>query len=114
MPSFLVKKQFLIVALCSGLLGHAFLSTSLKAQEYKTQNYKSKTPSYNAPSTSFLGLTGLNLIPSARHDKVGVVRTGASFLDPYAHVYMGAQIAKPLYINFRQSYEIPSFSRGTP
>ncbi len=59
-------------------------------------------------STNYLGMVGLNTIPSARMDKEGTVRAGASTLDPYNHAFLGMQIAKPLYVNLRQSMLISS------
>jgi hypothetical protein len=108
MPHFMLNKPLLMMT----LFGSVFLNFSAQGQDYKSQNYKSRTPSYNAPSTNFLGVTGLNLIPSSRHDKIGTIRLNASTLDPYIHTSMGVQIAEPLYLNFRQSYEVPSFDKG--
>lgn len=43
-------------------------------------------------------------------DKVGTIRTQLSYLDPYAHAFIGAQIAAPLYIGIRQTAEFSSLS----
>lgn len=55
---------------------------------------------------TILGPLGLNTIPSARMDLPGTVRAGISTLDPYAHSYLGFQIAPPLYVQLRQSAEV--------
>lgn len=57
---------------------------------------------YSATSTGFLGL---NTVPSARMGRVGDVRIGTAFADPYMHGYFGVQVAEPLFINLRQSAE---------
>jgi len=59
-------------------------------------------------STDITGSIGLNTVPSARMDKPGTVRIGASTSDPYDHAFMGVQIAKPLYVNLRQSMQVSS------
>jgi hypothetical protein len=59
-------------------------------------------------SPNLYGALGLNTIPSARMDAPGTVRAGVSTLDPYAHSWLGLQIAKPLSITLRQSAEISS------
>lgn len=51
------------------------------------------------------GPLGLNTVPNARMDDVGTVRLGVSTLDPYAHSYLGFQLAEPLYIQLRQTAE---------
>lgn len=57
-------------------------------------------------SPSLYGPLGLNTVPSARMDKSGTVRAGIAALDPYAHSWLGVQIANPLYIGLRQSAEV--------
>lgn len=57
-------------------------------------------------STTIYGPLGLNTIPTARMDPQGTIRAQLSTLDPYAHTGLGIQIAKPLYINLRQTAEI--------
>jgi hypothetical protein len=59
-------------------------------------------------SSSLMGPVGLNTIPSARMDKAGTVKLGASTLDPYQHTFIGFQLADPVYIQLRQSAEISS------
>ena len=61
-------------------------------------------------STFLNGPLGLNTVPNARMDEQGTIRTGLSTLDPYWHSYIGFQIAKPLYIQLRQSAETSSLS----
>jgi hypothetical protein len=61
-----------------------------------------------ARSTDYMGLIGLNTIPSARMDEEGTMRAGASHADPHNHVFIGLQVAKPLYINLRQSMLVSS------
>lgn len=56
-----------------------------------------------SPSTS--GFLGLNTIPSARLSEAGTIRGGVSALDPFVHGFIGAQIATPLYVQFRQTSE---------
>ena len=63
-------------------------------------------------SAALTGFLGLNTIPSARMDKVGTVRLGASTLDPYTHGFIGVQIASPLHINFRQTAEISNITEN--
>jgi hypothetical protein len=60
------------------------------------------------PSTNATGMTGLNTVPSARMDRPGTMRLGVSTSDPYNHAFIGFQIAKPLYVNLRQTMEISS------
>jgi hypothetical protein len=52
-----------------------------------------------------LGPRGLNTVPNARMDAPGTIKAGISNSDPYLHGYIGFQIAKPLYIQLRQSAE---------
>ncbi len=59
-------------------------------------------------SVNTTGMIGLNTVPSARMDPAGTMRGGVSTSDPYNHAFLGMQIAKPLYINLRQSMEISS------
>ncbi len=61
---------------------------------------------YTPAATGFLGL---NTVPNARMDDIGTLRVGVSILDPYAHSFIGVQIAKPLSITLRQSAEVSSF-----
>lgn len=60
------------------------------------------------PSVTQTGMTGLNTIPSARMDSPGTIRVGLSHGDPYNHAFIGFQVAKPLYINLRQTMEVSS------
>lgn len=69
---------------------------------------KVASASEHNPSTSTTGIIGLNTVPTARMDKEGTIRFGASHLDPHNHAFMGMQIAKPLYINLRQSMLVSS------
>ncbi len=55
-----------------------------------------------------MGMTGLNTVPTARMDAPGTARIGVSHLDPHNHAFIGFQIAKPLYINLRQSMMVSS------
>lgn len=61
---------------------------------------------YTPAMTGFLGL---NTVPNARMDDIGTLLAGVSILDPYAHSFIGVQIAKPLSIVLRQSAEISNF-----
>lgn len=54
------------------------------------------------------GMIGLNTVPSARMEKAGTMRIGAGHTDPYNHAYLGFQIAKPLYVNLRQTMLVSS------
>lgn len=59
--------------------------------------------------SSFLsGPLGLNTIPNARMDEGGTISAGVSTLDPYAHAFIGFQLADPLYIGVRQTAETSS------
>ena len=62
----------------------------------------------NKSSPFLLGPLGLNAIPNARMDAPGTLRAGVSTLDPYAHSWLGFQLAAPLYVQLRQSAEISS------
>lgn len=53
-------------------------------------------------------MVGLNTVPTARMDRAGILRIGASHLDPYNHAYAGIQLASPLYVNLRQSMLVSS------
>lgn len=66
----------------------------------------------HAANPSLMGPLGLNTVPSARMDASGTARLSVSTLDPYAHVHLGFQIAKPLYIGLRQSAEISSLTES--
>jgi len=57
-------------------------------------------------SATLQGPLGLNTVPSARMSQAGTVTAGISTLDPYAHAYIGFQVAPPLSINLRQSAEV--------
>lgn len=59
-------------------------------------------------SVNTTGSIGLNTVPSARMDEAGAARIGISHSDPYNHAFLGMQIAKPLYINLRQSMLVSS------
>ncbi len=59
-------------------------------------------------STNYRGTIGLNTVPSARMDEAGTTRIGLSHTDPHNHAFLGMQIAKPLYINLRQSMLVSS------
>jgi hypothetical protein len=59
-------------------------------------------------STMHIGIVGLNTIPTARMDEAGTIRFGASHTDPHNHAFLGMQIARPLYINLRQSMLVSS------
>jgi len=65
------------------------------------------------PSTNYLGMVGLNTIPTARMDEAGTMRVGAAHTDPHNHAFIGFQVAKPLYVNLRQSMYVSS-AGGTP
>ncbi len=62
-------------------------------------------------SANYLGMVGLNTVPSARMDEEGTARIGVSTLDPHNHAFIGMQIAKPLYVNLRQSMEVSSIGK---
>ncbi len=68
----------------------------------------SEKVAYANESTNYLGMTGLNTVPTARMDEAGTIRAGLSHADPHNHAFMGFQIAKPLYINLRQSLYLSS------
>lgn len=59
-------------------------------------------------SENVYGMTGLNTVPTARMDAEHTIRAGMSSSDPYNHAFIGLQIAKPLYVNLRQSMEVSS------
>lgn len=62
-------------------------------------------------STNYKGMIGLNTVPTARMDEEGTARIGISTTDPYNHAFLGMQIAKPLYINLRQSMRVSSIGQ---
>ncbi len=62
----------------------------------------------NTLSTNTTGMIGLNTVPTARMDQAGTMRAGISTLDPHNHAFIGLQVAKPLYVNLRQSMYITS------
>lgn len=57
-----------------------------------------------------MGPLGLNTVPNARMDEAGIMRLTASTLDPYTNVSLGFQIAEPLFVNLRQSMEVPGIN----
>lgn len=81
-------KKALILLYCA-----AFFTSHAQAQEH-------------APTSMLLGPLGLNTVPSARMDEAGTLKAGVSMLDPYVHAYLGMQLAKPLYVQLRQSAEV--------
>ncbi len=65
----------------------------------------------NKTHTPFItGPLGLNTIPTARMDQQHTVRAGVSTLDPYAHSFIGIQLAAPLHINLRQTAEVSNIT----
>lgn len=66
---------------------------------------------WNPSSPAFNGMLGLNTVPNARMEQTGTTRFHISTLDPYAHINLGIQIAKPLYINLRQTAEISNLNK---
>lgn len=76
------------------------------AQEKTKENSKKHVPKFYGYSTNLTGMVGLNTIPTARMDKVGTVRAGISTTDPHLHSFIGFQIAKPLYLNVRNTSEV--------
>ncbi len=81
--------------LCAGLVW-IFAANSLPAS------------ANDSPSINLTGTIGLNIIPTARMDKEGTIRIGTSTTDPYLYNFLGFQVAKPLYVNVRQTSEISS------
>lgn len=69
-------------------------------------------PRQYAPSTNASGMLGLNTIPSARMDKKGTMRVGASKEDPYYHSFIGFQLTDPFYVSFRQTAETDSLTNS--
>lgn len=56
------------------------------------------------------GPLGLNTTPNARMAKTGEIKAGVSTMDPYLHGFIGFQLAKPLFISFRQTAEISNIT----
>lgn len=65
----------------------------------------------NPYTANIYGAPGLNTVPSARMYEEGTVSVGASTLDPYLHGFLGFQIAKPLFVNIRQTAEISNINK---
>ncbi len=59
------------------------------------------------PSPAITGVPGLVSVPGARFDDPGTIRAVASHLEPYTHLSLGFQLAEPLFVNFRQTMEVP-------
>ena len=57
-------------------------------------------------SVNLTGITGLNVIPTARMDEKGTIRVGAGTTDPYLYSFLGFQVAQPLYVSLRQTHEV--------
>ncbi len=72
--------------------------------------FESAKAQYTPSATGFLGL---NTIPNARMSKTGTIRTGLSITDPYMHGFAGIQVARPLYIQIRQSVETSNIFEET-
>ena len=85
-------------------------ATVLCAALFAGKTARATTPQRHSPALT--GFLGLNTVPSARMDKVGTVRMGASTLDPYMHGYIGIQIAEPLHINVRQTAEVSNLTEN--
>jgi hypothetical protein len=86
----IMKLRALLLGFCGALLPQATIA---------------QTTIYSPMMT---GPLGLNTVPNARMDESGTISGGISTLEPYTHGYLGFQIAKPLYINLRQSAESPN------
>lgn len=71
-------------------------------------SYANESDAGHGPSTNYRGTIGLNTVPSARMDEAGTFRLGLSHTDPHNHGFLGMQIAKPLYVNLRQSMFVSS------
>ncbi len=67
--------------------------------------YESANAQHTPSATGFLGL---NTVPSARMAESGTIRAGLSITDPYMHGFVGIQIARPLYVQMRQTVESAS------
>lgn len=85
------------------LFAVVFCMACQNAQAEDNKKPRFDAPRHYAPSTNMTGVIGLNTIPTARMDERGTVRVGVSTDEPYTHSFMGFQIAKPLYVSFRQS-----------
>ena len=59
-------------------------------------------------TSSLLGPLGLNTVSSARFDDVGTISLTTSTSDPYAHLILGTQLTKRVFIGLRQTSEISS------
>lgn len=57
------------------------------------------------PSANFIGVVGLNNVPSARMEKAGTARVSMSAADPYLHTQIGFQPHDRAYLGFRQTGE---------
>ncbi len=101
----MVSQKIIFLALFLSLF--LFIDTNrnshARAQENSSAGNTVNSFSYSPAQNGFLGL---NTIPSARMDTLGIMRTGISTLDPYLNSYISAQIARPLSLTFRQTSEI--------
>lgn len=59
-------------------------------------------------TSNMMGTIGLNLIPTARMDAAGTLRTTLSRTGPYTHSVLGLQINKRLFLALRQTADSPS------
>ena len=64
-------------------------------------------------SPAISGFLGLNTVPNARMDKTGTIRAGISTLDPFVHGFIGVQLAKPLYLQLRQTSQTSGIFHDT-
>ncbi|MCB1550922.1 MAG: YjbH domain-containing protein [Alphaproteobacteria bacterium] len=63
------------------------------------------TSGFARDSASLSGTLGLNLIPNARMDDVGMMRVNYSRFAKSAHASLGVQISDRLYLGFRQTVD---------
>lgn len=64
----------------------------------------------HSSSPALTGPLGLNIVPGPRMAAPGTLSAGIATLDPYAHAWLGFQVAAPLYIGVRQTAETSSLN----
>jgi len=103
------NKKTAFPALFQGFLILGLLLTSggsLAIAQNKEKTAKKHVPKFHGFSTNLTGVVGLNTVPTARMDEAGTMRLGVSATDPHIHSFIGFQIAKPLYLNVRNTAEV--------
>ncbi len=112
MVSLLVRFIILLAVCCGFSFAVQAENTPKSSQNPQVETIKkpSYIPRYYNPTINQTGILGLNLVPNARMDAVGMVRAGSATDDPYLHAFLGFQLAEPFYVSLRQTGEVSNLA----